>query len=208
MESARISEELNAGLSFISYHVKVLRDFELIEQTKTEPRRGAVEHFYRALVRPQLPAGMAKDMPKSAQKIVGNSILLRVDEDVWASLESEQFFARDDWHTSWTPAELCFSGAYTGGVRCGEVVGIRKQLYNEGSRPAGSIQIAARNVAGDSGSPVWDPKTGAAVGILRARQGGYTWVQPLLNTPNNHGDVYVGALQAAKMYDLHIMTGS
>ncbi len=103
--------------------------------------------------------------------------------------------------------ELCFSGAYTGGVRCGEVVGIRKQLYNEGSRPAGSVQIAARNVAGDSGSPVWDPKTGAAVGILRARQGSYTWVQPLLNTPNNHGDVYVGALQAAKMYNLHIMTG-
>jgi len=103
--------------------------------------------------------------------------------------------------------ELCFSGAYTSGVRCGKVVGIRKQLYNEGSRPAGSVQIAARNVAGDSGSPVWNPKTGAAVGILRARQGNYTWVQPLLNTPNNHGDVYVGALQAAKMYKLHIMTG-
>jgi len=103
--------------------------------------------------------------------------------------------------------ELCFSGAYTAGVRCGEVVGIRKQMYTEGSRPAGSVQIAAPNVAGDSGAPVWDPKTGAAVGILRGRQGKYTWVQPLLNTPNNHGDAYVGALQAAKMFDLHLMTG-
>lgn len=101
-----LQRELDAGLSFVSYHVKVLRDFELIEQTRTEPRRGAVEHFYTAVARAQVPAGMAKNMPKSAQKIVGNGILERINQDTSASLKSGQFYARDDWHTSWTPGEF------------------------------------------------------------------------------------------------------
>ena len=43
-----LSKELDEGLSQVSYHVKVLKDFECIEMVKTEPRRGAVEHYYRA----------------------------------------------------------------------------------------------------------------------------------------------------------------
>ena len=43
-----LSKELEEGLSQVSYHVKVLKDFECIEMVKTEPRRGAVEHYYRA----------------------------------------------------------------------------------------------------------------------------------------------------------------
>lgn len=101
-----LERELGEGLSQVSYHVKVLLDFELIEMTKTEPRRGAVEHYYHALVRSYAPAGMAKDMPKSAQEIVGNGILERIDDDVAASLKSGKFYARNDWHVSWTPADL------------------------------------------------------------------------------------------------------
>ncbi len=101
-----LERELGHGLGQISYHVKVLKDFELIEMTKTRPARGAVEHFYRALVRAYLPAGMAKDMPRSAQRIVGNRILAKIDDDVASSLKSGSFYDRDDWHTSWTPADL------------------------------------------------------------------------------------------------------
>ena len=46
-----LSKELEEGLSQVSYHVKVLKDFECIEMVKTEPRRGAVEHYYRATSR-------------------------------------------------------------------------------------------------------------------------------------------------------------
>ena len=46
-----LSKELEEGLSQVSYHVKVLKDFECIEMVKTEPRRGAVEHYYRATAR-------------------------------------------------------------------------------------------------------------------------------------------------------------
>lgn len=101
-----LSEELVDGLSQISYHVKVLRDFELIEMTRTEPRRGAVEHYYRAVERAFIPSAMTKHIPKSGQRIIGDDTLEEIDKDVAASLESGKFYARDDWHASWTPADL------------------------------------------------------------------------------------------------------
>ncbi len=103
--------------------------------------------------------------------------------------------------------ELCFSGAFTGGVRCGEVVGIRKVKFAGVPRPCGCLKIAAPNIPGDSGSPVWDPRTHAAVGLLRGYIGEFTLVQPLLDTPNNKGSVYAGVLDSSKMYDLHLMSG-
>jgi DNA-binding transcriptional ArsR family regulator len=36
------------SLQLISYHVRILRDAGLLELSRTEPRRGALEHFYRA----------------------------------------------------------------------------------------------------------------------------------------------------------------
>lgn len=94
---------MNEGLSQVSYHIKVLKDYKLIELTRTEPRRGAVEHFYRATERAFVPSGMARNVPKSAQHIIGSAILEKIDKDVVASLISGKFFSRPDWHVSWTP---------------------------------------------------------------------------------------------------------
>ena len=41
-----ISKLTGEGLSKVSYHVKILKDFKCIRPRGTEPRRGAVEHFY------------------------------------------------------------------------------------------------------------------------------------------------------------------
>lgn len=42
-----LAQALDEPLGNISYHVKALLEFGAVELTKTEPRRGAVEHFYR-----------------------------------------------------------------------------------------------------------------------------------------------------------------
>ena len=61
----RILEELHAGVASpselaqhlgqplhnVSYHVRALARLEMIELVRTEPRRGALEHFYRAIDR-------------------------------------------------------------------------------------------------------------------------------------------------------------
>jgi DNA-binding transcriptional ArsR family regulator len=42
-----LAEALDAPLGVVSYHVRMLRDYGLVELTRTEPRRGALAHFYR-----------------------------------------------------------------------------------------------------------------------------------------------------------------
>jgi DNA-binding transcriptional ArsR family regulator len=101
-----LKKALDEGLSQVSYHIKVLKDFEMIELTRTEPRRGAVEHFYKATMRTFVPSGVASDIPKVAQRIIGNGILENIERDVADSLKSGTFYGRDDWHVGWLPVDL------------------------------------------------------------------------------------------------------
>jgi DNA-binding transcriptional ArsR family regulator len=43
----QLARELEQPLATVSHHVRLLRDLEFVELTRTVPRRGAVEHFYR-----------------------------------------------------------------------------------------------------------------------------------------------------------------
>jgi DNA-binding transcriptional ArsR family regulator len=45
---SELSTELDVRLANLSYHMRVLARLEVIELVKTQPRRGAVEHYYRA----------------------------------------------------------------------------------------------------------------------------------------------------------------
>lgn len=47
----RLSQEFDEPLGNVSYHVKTLLEYNCVELVKTEPRRGAVEHFYRSKVK-------------------------------------------------------------------------------------------------------------------------------------------------------------
>ncbi|MEX0973255.1 MAG: winged helix-turn-helix domain-containing protein [Solirubrobacterales bacterium] len=70
---SELSKALGEGLGQISYHVKVLRDDcdGLIEETRTEPRRGAVEHYYRASAKTLLPAKAWRRLKKGFRAVVG-----------------------------------------------------------------------------------------------------------------------------------------
>lgn len=98
-----LSKELDEGLSQVSYHVKVLKDFECIEMVKTEPRRGAVEHYYRATARAFLGDKEWQKLPDSVKPGVSASIMRLIIDDVFGALKGGTFDARDDRHVSWTP---------------------------------------------------------------------------------------------------------
>ncbi len=98
-----LSKELEEGLSQVSYHVKVLKDFECIEMVKTEPRRGAVEHYYRATSRAFLADRDWQGLPDSIKPGVSTSVLEMIVEDVVGAINGGTFNARDDVHMSWTP---------------------------------------------------------------------------------------------------------
>lgn len=98
-----LAKELGEGLSQVSYHVKVLKDYEVIRLVKTEPRRGAVEHYYRATSRAFLTDRDWHELPKSARQGMSADLFQMVLDDVVASLEGEKFDQREDRHMSWTP---------------------------------------------------------------------------------------------------------
>lgn len=98
-----LSKELEEGLSQVSYHVKVLKDFECIEMVKTEPRRGAVEHYYRATERSFIPDSEWKSLPDSIKPGVTWSAFKMIIEDVVGAIKGGSFNARDDVHMSCTP---------------------------------------------------------------------------------------------------------
>ena len=44
----QLTVPVNKDVSIVSYHVRVLAEHGAVELVDTQPRRGAVEHFYKA----------------------------------------------------------------------------------------------------------------------------------------------------------------
>jgi DNA-binding transcriptional ArsR family regulator len=83
-----LSKELGEGLSQVSYHVKVLKGYDMIEMVKTEPRRGAVEHYYRATTKVYVPSWVAALWPKSVRGRLSASILEEIEADLVESIQA------------------------------------------------------------------------------------------------------------------------
>ena len=49
-----LDQALGEPVGNVSYHVRILRELACVELVRTEPRRGALAHFYRATVSPWL----------------------------------------------------------------------------------------------------------------------------------------------------------
>lgn len=101
-----MSKELDEGLSQVSYHVKVLKDFKMIEMTNTEPRRGAVEHFYKAVERTFAREKIADKLPETARVMLRDRIIQDADQDIHEALEAGTFYQREDIHADWAPMDL------------------------------------------------------------------------------------------------------
>src|SRR5258705_1120414 len=58
-----LAVELDAPLGVVSYHVRMLRDYDCVELVRTQPVRGALQHFYKATARPNLDEGLWRTLP-------------------------------------------------------------------------------------------------------------------------------------------------
>jgi DNA-binding transcriptional ArsR family regulator len=102
----QLSQELGEPLGNVSYHVKTLLEFDCVELVKTEPRRGAVEHFYRATERAFFNDNDWAKIPASARKGITGVILESVGEDATAALTAGTIEKRTDSHITRTPLSL------------------------------------------------------------------------------------------------------
>lgn len=102
----QLSQELGEPLGNVSYHVKTLLEYDCVELVKTEPRRGAVEHFYRATERAFFSTSDWEKIPASARKGISGSILETIGQDATEALAAGSIGARSDSHVSRTPLIL------------------------------------------------------------------------------------------------------
>jgi DNA-binding transcriptional ArsR family regulator len=102
----QLAQELDEPLGNVSYHVKTLLEYDCVELVKTEPRRGAVEHFYRATERAFFSDADWAKIPASARRGIEGVILESVGQDATAALTEGTIDARTDSHISRTPLNL------------------------------------------------------------------------------------------------------
>ena len=92
---SELAEELGEPLGNVSYHVRMLVDLECIELVSTTPRRGALEHHYKAVVRPLLDDASYATFPSSTKRALVGDILKEIWSDVAAAADADTF---DDEH--------------------------------------------------------------------------------------------------------------
>jgi DNA-binding transcriptional ArsR family regulator len=105
-----ISEMIDERLPNVSYHVRALLDLGCIELVSTAQRRGAIEHYYRAVVRPFFTDRDWKKLPQSGRQAVSDVALQMIWEDVSAAIKGGTFEARPDRHLSRSVLELDETG--------------------------------------------------------------------------------------------------
>jgi DNA-binding transcriptional ArsR family regulator len=95
-----LAKKLDEPLTNVSYHVRMLHDLGTIELVETEPRRGALEHYYRAVVRPFFGDRDWKRLPKNARGSISDAVLQLVWDDAAEAIKGGLFDEREDRHLS------------------------------------------------------------------------------------------------------------
>src|SRR4051812_8727476 len=77
-----LAVELGAALRLVSHHVRMLRDYDCVELVRTEPRRGALQHFYRATARPNLDVEQWRKLPSGLRRELSGDTLQELVDDL------------------------------------------------------------------------------------------------------------------------------
>ncbi|MEA2286389.1 MAG: hypothetical protein QOJ21_2432 [Solirubrobacteraceae bacterium] len=102
---SELAQELDEPLGNVSYHMRFLADLKMVKLVRTEPRRGAVEHYYEALEPPQISDDDWAQLPASLRRGLSDSLLRDIASDV-RSAGKDGGFDRDNMHISRTAMEL------------------------------------------------------------------------------------------------------
>jgi DNA-binding transcriptional ArsR family regulator len=92
---SEIADEIGAPLGNVSYHVRFLARVGLIELTSTKPRRGAVEHYYRAVGRVRVADKAWSQVPEMVKSGLISATLDQVGRAVGAAASSGGFERSD-----------------------------------------------------------------------------------------------------------------
>jgi DNA-binding transcriptional ArsR family regulator len=98
---SELADELGAPLGNVSYHVRQLAGLGLIKLVKRTPRRGAIEHHYKAVGRPQITDDAWAGTPTTVKDAVVGAALGDLGTAV-TSAAAAGGFSRPDAHLTRT----------------------------------------------------------------------------------------------------------
>jgi len=135
-----VARRLGEPLGRVSHHVRVLARLGAIEPTRTEPRRGAVEHYYRPVVKAWFDDESWARLPRASRRAIFGQNLERLLGDAMAAARGSGFDHLRA-HVSYTLLELDEKGmdaiAATLGEALDRVDAIRDEARERlGDRPA------------------------------------------------------------------------
>lgn len=93
-------------MSNVGYHVGALSDAGLIEEVGQRPVRGAVEHFYRAVVRPITTADEEAAMDHEKRKNFARTTWSLITANATTALEAGTLVERPEHHLTRVPIRV------------------------------------------------------------------------------------------------------
>jgi DNA-binding transcriptional ArsR family regulator len=100
-----LARSLDEPLATVSHHMRVLRDSRCIELARTEPRRGAVEHYYRPLLPAFFDDQQWEEVPAVLRRGLAGQVFTRTVSEAAAAGAAGAFDAPDA-HLGRTIVEL------------------------------------------------------------------------------------------------------
>jgi DNA-binding transcriptional ArsR family regulator len=92
---SELADKLDAPLGNVSYHVRFLARVGLIELSGTQPRRGAVEHYYKAAGRVRVTDDAWSKVPTIVKDAITSSALEGVGRFIAEAAERGGFHRRE-----------------------------------------------------------------------------------------------------------------
>jgi DNA-binding transcriptional ArsR family regulator len=103
---SEIADLCGADLNKVSNHIKALAEAGCIEAVRTETRRGAIEHFYRASLRPNIGVAEWEVLSEPARLEISALVFQTIVAEGLAALRTGSFDSRTDRHLAWRPLTL------------------------------------------------------------------------------------------------------
>jgi DNA-binding transcriptional ArsR family regulator len=129
---AELSHELGESLGNVSYHVKILNELEAIELVRTAPVRGALEHFYRPLVRSYFDDAHWAQLPESIRRELFNQTIQQIWDHLADAAEEDKLNG-DKESMAWLDLELDEQGMDDLNAALGEALDRAMEIQSEAS---------------------------------------------------------------------------
>lgn len=127
---SEMADALSAPLGTVAYHVRILHQLELIQLVGHTPRRGSVEHHYRATDRPRVSDEAWGQASPTVKEALLTTVLNEVGDYVGRSADSGGF-DRADAHLTRTPLRLDGQGFQDLAVALKELVARADEIERE-----------------------------------------------------------------------------